>query len=250
MNNEINDAVELKNEVVVLSDETLLIPVINSIPCNRKSISVTMGYPYSKTIVNHFVHNLFALEKNIDKDNKIYFWSLKRLLETEIFKIIFNDEEQKLLVKSTNDFLKESNYYITVNEIDKYFVQEKVNHFLKLMLRKWDSSIDCISRLKSILIYANECITSNDNNFIKNQISVAGRILNKIEKLINKYNVRISKLYELGYERNGCMYCAFGVHLENTPNRFQRLKTTHPTQYAYLIRNFAELLHSFDIDIE
>lgn len=191
LNNEINDAVELKNEVVVLSDETLLIPVINSIPCNRKSISVTMGYPYSKTIVNHFVHNLFALEKNIDKDNKIYFWSLKRLLETEIFKIIFNDEEQKLLIKSTNDFLKESNYYITVNEIDKYFVQEKVNHFLKLMLRKWDSSIDCISRLKSILIYVNECITSNDNNFIKNQISVAGRILNKIEKLINKYNVII-----------------------------------------------------------
>lgn len=71
-----------------------------------------------------------------------------------------------------------------------------------------------------------------------------------ILEYIDKYNVRISKLYELGYERNGCMYCAFGVHLENTPNRFQRLKITHPTQYTYLVRNFGELLHSFDINIE
>ena len=73
---------------------------------------------------------------------------------------------------------------------------------------------------------------------------------NDILEYINKYNVKISKLYELGYERNGCMYCAFGAHRENTPNRFQRLKITHPIQYTYLVHNFGELLHSFDIDIE
>lgn len=70
-----------------------------------------------------------------------------------------------------------------------------------------------------------------------------------ILEYINRYNVKISKLYELGYERNGCMYCAFGAHLENTPNRFQRLKYTHPMQHSYLMRNFGELLHSFDIEI-
>lgn len=71
-----------------------------------------------------------------------------------------------------------------------------------------------------------------------------------ILEYINRHTVKISKLYELGYERNGCMYCAFGVHLENTPNRFQRLKTTHPIQHSYLSHNFGELLHSFDIEIE
>lgn len=34
-------------------------------------------------------------------------------------------------------------------------------------------------------------------------------------------------------DRTGCMFCMFGVHLEKEPNRFQRMKQTHPKQYKY-----------------
>ena len=36
-----------------------------------------------------------------------------------------------------------------------------------------------------------------------------------------------------GRDRTGCMFCMFGCHLEKEPNRFQRMKVTHPKQYAY-----------------
>lgn len=36
-----------------------------------------------------------------------------------------------------------------------------------------------------------------------------------------------------GVSRTGCMFCMFGCHLEKEPNRFQRMKQTHPQQYAY-----------------
>lgn len=36
-----------------------------------------------------------------------------------------------------------------------------------------------------------------------------------------------------GCTRTGCMFCMFGCHLDKTPNRFQRMKQTHPKQYAY-----------------
>lgn len=36
-----------------------------------------------------------------------------------------------------------------------------------------------------------------------------------------------------GCDRTGCMFCMFGCHLEDEPNRFQRMKTTHPKQYEY-----------------
>lgn len=36
-----------------------------------------------------------------------------------------------------------------------------------------------------------------------------------------------------GCNRTGCMFCMFGCHLEKEPNRFQRMKKTHPKQYAY-----------------
>ena len=38
-----------------------------------------------------------------------------------------------------------------------------------------------------------------------------------------------------GEKRTGCMFCMFGAHLEKEPNRFQRLKETHPKQYDYCI---------------
>lgn len=38
-----------------------------------------------------------------------------------------------------------------------------------------------------------------------------------------------------GCDRTGCIFCMFGCHLEKEPNRFQRLKQTHPRQYQYCI---------------
>lgn len=43
------------------------------------------------------------------------------------------------------------------------------------------------------------------------------------------------KLCTTGCDRTGCIFCAFGAHLEKEPNRFQRLKETHPRQYEYCI---------------
>lgn len=43
------------------------------------------------------------------------------------------------------------------------------------------------------------------------------------------------RLKTTGCARTGCMFCMFGCHLENEPNRFQRLKLTHPRQYDFCI---------------
>ena len=43
------------------------------------------------------------------------------------------------------------------------------------------------------------------------------------------------KLKTTGCNRTGCIFCMFGCHLEKEPNRFQRLKETHPRQYEYCI---------------
>lgn len=43
------------------------------------------------------------------------------------------------------------------------------------------------------------------------------------------------QLKTTGCDRTGCIFCAFGCHLEKEPSRFQRLKETHPRQYQYCI---------------
>ena len=67
-----------------------------------------------------------------------------------------------------------------------------------------------------------------------------------ILEYIKKYNVPYCSVYgdiveENGKlkttdcDRTGCIFCMFGCHLEKAPNRFQRLKETHPRQYEYCI---------------
>jgi len=44
------------------------------------------------------------------------------------------------------------------------------------------------------------------------------------------------KLMTTGVSRTGCMFCMFGAHLEKEPNRFQRMKKTHPRIWEYCLR--------------
>ena len=46
-----------------------------------------------------------------------------------------------------------------------------------------------------------------------------------------------NKYYTTGCQRTGCMFCGYGCHREKEPNRFQKLKETHPKQYEYIIKN-------------
>lgn len=43
--------------------------------------------------------------------------------------------------------------------------------------------------------------------------------------------------YLTGEQGTGCVFCAFGCHLEPEPNRFQRLEKTHPQLHKYCMNN-------------
>lgn len=57
-----------------------------------------------------------------------------------------------------------------------------------------------------------------------------------IWEYLKAYKVPYSKIYDMGYDRTGCMFCAYGVHLEQGENRFQRMQKTHPKQYEYCMK--------------
>lgn len=48
------------------------------------------------------------------------------------------------------------------------------------------------------------------------------------------------KLNTTKCDRTGCVFCGFGCHLEKEPNRFQRLKTTHPKIWEYCMKPWSE----------
>lgn len=58
------------------------------------------------------------------------------------------------------------------------------------------------------------------------------------------------KLRVTGEPRTGCMGCMFGCHLEKNPNRFERMKISHPHMYNYFIEklNYKEVLEFIGVD--
>lgn len=48
------------------------------------------------------------------------------------------------------------------------------------------------------------------------------------------------RLRTTGCDRTGCIFCGFGCHLEKEPNRFQRLKQTHPKLWEYCMKPTSE----------
>lgn len=44
------------------------------------------------------------------------------------------------------------------------------------------------------------------------------------------------KYHTTDCQRTGCCFCMFGLHLEKEPNRFQKLKETHPKIYEYCMK--------------
>lgn len=66
-------------------------------------------------------------------------------------------------------------------------------------------------------------------NYIKiNNLEISS-IYGEIEE--NNGILRTTKL-----DRTGCMFCAFGAHLEKSPNRFEQMKETHPKIYDYCMK--------------
>ena len=87
--------------------------------------------------------------------------------------------------------------------------------------------------------------------------SVYGDIVVSSEDCINSGQTTIydmlddyegAKLTTTGCDRTGCIFCMFGCHLEKEPNRFQRLKQTHPRQYEYCINGGEYITEGYAMD--
>ena len=73
------------------------------------------------------------------------------------------------------------------------------------------------------------------NNFHNNQSRPMGFWLEEdIWDYIKKFDIPYSKIYDLGYKRTGCMFCAFGIHLEKE-DKFDLMAKTHPSLHKYVM---------------
>lgn len=98
--------IDLNKTVIILADENLLLPVLNSIPEEINEINVSMGYPFKETPVFSFIEKLVDTHRNsrINKNGQIqvYYKDVISLLKLPVLTDIMPEEINTLTQKITS----------------------------------------------------------------------------------------------------------------------------------------------------
>jgi CRISPR/Cas system-associated exonuclease Cas4 (RecB family) len=185
-----------ENVAVILADENLMIPVLNSTPDDPRysSLMVSMGYPLRQTTLNDFISAFFTLRRKGRKvrDEGWYIWPILRIFDLELIKVMFSGQEINEL-DAYKSFIAERSIFIFKEEdFINYCQSEDLRQFMKLLLEA------PIGMLLSFI--ANKIQQSNDGNsamlFLLNQISETGKILNRLKDIMERNHRDINDLRE------------------------------------------------------
>lgn len=149
---------DIENTAIILSDENLLNPIINSIPLNIKDINITMGLPLSQTPVSDFIGHLIDHQKQ--QKDQLNYQFLKAILSHRL--VLQNDFE------TANHILhhleKESIHKVKHEELLK--LKTKTTEIPPLLdcLKIHDKPLDFI---ESILKYLETLLKQKKQSFLQ-----------------------------------------------------------------------------------
>ncbi|NOU46046.1 MAG: hypothetical protein HOO86_03180 [Bacteroidales bacterium] len=197
-----------ESTAVILADENLLLPTINSIPTNVGVFNVTMGLPFSKSQVYNFLIKLIDFHVFINKSSKnegFYIWTVVHLFDLEFFSHILNPTELKEIENIKQNLIKNGKTFVTPAEIyaNENPVQDLVL-LLSAIFEPWKNNpVSCLMQIQSILeqgILRLKLKNKNDHNYLLlNQFSAGIRICKRLSDLVtgNEHLVDIQSIRQL-----------------------------------------------------
>lgn len=170
-----------KDEVVVLADENLLTPVVNSIPEKAGRIRVSMGYPFVQTELYRFIRQVCVFQKTLGK--KAYLWSLMKVVNTDFTRAAFPQKDSEALHEWIMQLAQKKVCDIEDEHIS-YLKNIEIQNFIKLIIQKWDekSSDGFINFVEKLLDFD---IFEAAGAYMANQFEVVKDIVRKIRSVFD-----------------------------------------------------------------
>ncbi|WP_179318668.1 PD-(D/E)XK nuclease family protein [Winogradskyella helgolandensis] len=126
----------LSSIAVVLGEEHLLLPVLNSIPKNITKLNVTMGLPLQFVPLASFFEQLFNVHKNNPK--QFYYKDVIGLLSHPSIYPLFETEDANVSNDIVVHIQKNNTVYVSVDELKQLTKSHK--ELIALLFKSWDDN--------------------------------------------------------------------------------------------------------------
>ena len=234
-------------------DSTVLLSLVRSIYPHVPAVFVDTGleYPEIKQFVQT-VDNVITIRPKM---------SFKKVIEKYGYPVISKQVSMAIdryhnTKNEKQKILRQEGTYINENETKKItmgFVPKKYQYLLNAPFKISEKCCEVMKeqpskqyqlKTKTYSFVGTMACDSNQRTIKYLQTgcnSFDGKIQSKplsfwtqkdIWDYIKKEKLSYSKIYDMGEKHTGCMFCMFGIQYEK-PNRFQRMKKTHPKIYKY-----------------
>jgi ATP-dependent helicase/nuclease subunit B len=190
---------ELDQTAVILNDESMVEPLLNSIPKEAGKFNVTMGLPLQRTPLFRLIDAVLELQTNIikfdrseNKKPKIYYRDLLRFIEHPYMEELLAEAD---LSDVPVNIRKSNRIFIDPNElVELYFKKEStIKKLIIIIVEPWQDNPKLT--IERLLIFINELKIHQISGTIQ-QADVSGKIDFKLEYLFY-FHQALHKLNEL-----------------------------------------------------
>ena len=148
---------------IVLGDESLLIPMLSSLPKGIERVNITMGFPLFSSSVSSLFYKLFRLHTKAK--TTYYYKDVMSILSHELIKPLFSLEEvnySDLIIEKIN------NGNIVNIKLEFLISNTKVNKgLIKLLFKSWSDNVDiAISNSKELITQIRNSLLIKDGGIL------------------------------------------------------------------------------------
>ncbi|WP_298221455.1 PD-(D/E)XK nuclease family protein [Flavobacterium sp.] len=174
-----NPEFNINKTAVVLGEESILIPILYSLPASVQNLNITMGYSSKNNPVQVLIAKLFKLHTTASSRSQYVFY-YKDLLDVLMHPLAEPYINAQDLIQRIN----QQNYtFITHRKVLEIHGQQ--NEFLKLLLEPWDNDVIKVLQAISTLLETIKNNLANESHEEKITKAFVYAIFKTINKLIN-----------------------------------------------------------------
>lgn len=187
---------EFSETLVLLADESLIIPLLQNIPKTVKQANITLGLPLSSTALLTWVELIFNIQEGYQRYQRkgIYYKDLLAIWNHPFYNEILEDSDRSKIVKKEQEIQAKNIIYQSLKSVQ---ISEKSDALLEVLFTPWENSwskaLQCIRKLNNLL-YSGFDVNKEENKLEKAVIQCFDASLvdfqNCVETIFPEMNLR------------------------------------------------------------